>query len=84
MPLFLPSLLRSWGNVNKRCTTEFRFARYLTFTFAHRLQPSFTVSRKRSINRVPCAACSDVIGVEGSAARPYSVGSTMFQGSSAS
>src|ERR1035437_4079449 len=26
--------------------------------------------RKRSINRVPCAACSDVIGVEGSAARP--------------
>ena len=39
---------------------------------------------KRSINRVPCAARSDVIGVRGLAARPYSVGSAIFQGSSAS
>ena len=38
---------------------------------------------KRSINHVPCLTSSDVIGVGGQAARSYSDGSAMFQGSSA-
>ncbi len=67
--------------INNYCTTR-DAAQLLGVSL--RTAQNWLEKGKRSINRVPCAARSDVIGSHHAVAQPQSACSTRFQGSSAS